>query len=86
MTLSVRALLESFDALSETDRVEAAVEILRRVTSAEAELAEQAFVEAGDVLFSLRDAEEEAAVNANSSDDVQASLVHWSTVRPRPGF
>ena len=66
MTLSVRALLESFDALSETDRVEAAVEILRRVTSAEAELPEQALVEAGDVLFSLLDAEEERAANADS--------------------
>ena len=66
MTLSVRALLESFDALSETDRVEAAVEILRRVTSLEGELPDQAFVEAGDMLFSLLDAEEEGAVNANS--------------------
>ena len=64
MTHSVRALLESFDALSETDRVEAAVEILRRVTPAEVELPEQALVEAGDKLFSLLDAEEEEAVNA----------------------
>jgi hypothetical protein len=57
MTVSVRALLESFDALSETDRVEAAAEILRRVTSAEAELLEQVLVEAGDKLFTLLDSE-----------------------------
>jgi hypothetical protein len=66
MTVAVRALLESFDALSETDRVEAAVEILRRVKSAETDLPEQALVEAADTLFTLLDAEEEGAVNANS--------------------
>jgi hypothetical protein len=65
MTFSVRAVLESFDALSESDRVEAAVEILRRVTSMEADLPEQVLVEAGDGLFSLLDAEEEGAVNAH---------------------
>jgi len=64
MTHSVRVLLESFDALSEPDRVAAAVEILRRVTPAEVELPEQALVEAGDKLFSLLDAEEQVAVNA----------------------
>ena len=64
MTPSVRGLLESFDALSETDRVEAAVEILRRVTPVEAELPEQALVEAADKLFTVLDAEEEEAVNA----------------------
>ena len=62
MTLSVRSLLDTFDALSETDRVEAAVEILRRVTPAESELPEQVFAEAADTLFSLLDAEEEGAV------------------------
>ena len=65
MTLSVRAVLESFDALSEADRVEAAVEILRRVTPVEAELPERVLVEAGDMLFSLLDAEEEGAVDAH---------------------
>jgi hypothetical protein len=65
MTLSVRAVLESFDALSEADRVEAAVEILRRVTPVEPELPEQVLVEVGDRLFYLLDAEEEGAVNAH---------------------
>ena len=65
MTVGVRALLESFDALSETDRVEAAVEILRRMTSSEAEFPEQALTEAGDWLFSLLDAEEEGAAHAD---------------------
>jgi hypothetical protein len=61
----VRAVLEAFDALSEADRVEAAVEILRRVTSMEADLPEQVLVEAGDRLFSLLDDEEEGAVNSH---------------------
>ncbi len=65
MTQPVRALLELFDALSETDRVAAAVEILRRVTPAGAELPEQALLEAGDQLFLLLDADEEEALNAN---------------------
>jgi hypothetical protein len=65
VTLSVRTLLESLDARSESDRVEAAVEILRRMTSVDAELPEQAPVEAGDMLFSPLDAEERGAAYAN---------------------
>jgi hypothetical protein len=60
MTIAVRALLETFDALSETERQEAAVEILRRVTVPEEELPEDALVEAADVLFCALDAEEAA--------------------------
>jgi hypothetical protein len=59
MTTAVRVLLESFDALSESERQEAAVEILRRVTP-EGELPEQALVETADELFRMLDAEEAA--------------------------
>ena len=59
MTTAVRTLLETFDALTETERQEAAVEILRRVTP-QGELPEGALVEAADELFRLLDAEEAA--------------------------
>jgi hypothetical protein len=57
MTTAVQVLLESFDALSESEREEAALEILRRVTQERA-LSEQALVETADELFRLLDAEE----------------------------
>jgi hypothetical protein len=60
MTISVQALLETFDGLSDRERQEAAVEILRRVTSSEGELTECALVEAADDLFRSLDSEEAA--------------------------
>jgi predicted HAD superfamily phosphohydrolase len=60
MTNAVQELLESFDAMSEAERQEAAVEILRRVTPADCELSEQALVEAADELFRALDEEEVA--------------------------
>jgi hypothetical protein len=59
MTTAVRVLLECFDALSEPERQEAAVEILRRLTP-EGELPEQALVATADELFRMLDAEEAA--------------------------
>jgi hypothetical protein len=58
MTTAVHALLETFDGLSDQERQEAAVEILRRVTSSEGELTEDALVEAADDLFRSLDSEE----------------------------
>jgi hypothetical protein len=58
MTTAVRALLDTFDGLSEPERREAAVEILRRVTASEGDLPEEALVEAADALFCALDAEE----------------------------
>jgi hypothetical protein len=46
MTIAVRALLDTFDGLSESERQEAAVEIMRRVTASEVDLPEEALVEA----------------------------------------
>ena len=40
MTIAVQSLLEAFDGLSDPERQEAAVEILRRVTPQEGELSE----------------------------------------------
>ena len=60
MTISVQSLLETFDGLSDRERQEAAVEILRRVTSSEGELTEYALVEAADDLFRSLDSEEAA--------------------------
>jgi len=59
MTTAVRVLLESLDALSEAERQEALVEILRRLAP-EGELPEQALVEMADELFCMLDAEEAA--------------------------
>ena len=61
MTIAVRTLLETFDALSQMERQEAAVEILRRVTVPGEELPVDALIEAADALFCALDAEEEAA-------------------------
>jgi hypothetical protein len=64
MTTAIEALLASFDTLSDAERHEAAVEILRRVTPFEEELAENTLLEAADALFCELDSEE--AVNAGS--------------------
>jgi hypothetical protein len=59
MTTAVQQLLNSFDALPEADKHQAAVEILRRVSgSVEGDLPETALVEAADELFRALDAEE----------------------------
>ena len=59
MTATVRQLLDYFDALSDADKHEAAVEILRRFAgSAAGDLPEAALVEAADELFRALDAEE----------------------------
>ena len=51
MTATVRQLLDSFEALSDADKHQAAVEILRRFAGAtEGDLPEGALVEAGRVL------------------------------------
>jgi hypothetical protein len=60
MTTAVKAILESFDALSDVERREAAVEIIRRMTPEDGELPEGMLVEAADALFSTLDAEEAA--------------------------
>jgi hypothetical protein len=59
MTDAVRRFLEAFDALTEPDKHQAAIEILRRV-SCEGNLSETALVEAADELFRSLDAEEAA--------------------------
>jgi hypothetical protein len=59
MTTAVQALIASFNALSEAEQQEAAVEILRHITPDSA-LSDQAMVEAADELFRLLDAEESA--------------------------
>jgi hypothetical protein len=64
MTTATQALLETFDTLSDAERHEAAVEILRRVTTSEGELPENALLEAANALFCALDSEE--AVNAGS--------------------
>lgn len=64
MPPAVKALLDAFDALSETDRHDAAVEILRRIKAADSDLSDQALLEAADRLFLTLDAEEAEAVNA----------------------
>jgi hypothetical protein len=65
MPPAVKALLESFDALSAAERLEAAVEILRRIGSGDAEISEEALLEAADEVFSTLDAEEAEVLNAN---------------------
>ena len=58
-TAPVRQLLDSFDALSEADKHQAAVEILRRFRgAADGDLPGDALVEAADELFRALDAEE----------------------------
>jgi hypothetical protein len=59
MTATVQQLLNSFDSLSEADRHQAAVEILRRFGGvAEGDVPEAALVEAADELFRALDAAE----------------------------
>jgi hypothetical protein len=59
MTTAVQRLLNTFDALPEAEKHEAAVEILRRVSaSVEGNLPDAALVEAADELFRVLDAEE----------------------------
>ena len=59
MTTKVRELLGAFDALPEAEKHQAAVEILRRVSSdAEGDLPESALLEAAEELFLALDAEE----------------------------
>jgi hypothetical protein len=65
---TVKSLLEAFDALSEAERHEAAVEILRRISPRDAELTEQANVEVADAAFAMLDAEEAEAVNADCEE------------------
>ena len=61
MTTGVRQVLDSFDALSEAEKHEAAVELLRRVQrDARGTLPDQALVEAADELFRELDAREAA--------------------------
>ncbi len=59
MTAPVQQLLDSFDALPETDKHQAAVEILRRyVPPAAGDVSEAALVDLADELFCALDAEE----------------------------
>ena len=52
MTGAVQELLNSFDALTDGEKREAAVEVLRRLTqSVPADFPEEALVEAADELF-----------------------------------
>jgi len=61
VTTGVRQLLDSFDALSETEKHEAAVELLRRVQrEAHGPVPDEALVEAADELFQELDAREAA--------------------------
>ncbi len=61
MTTAVQSLLDTFDSLSDADRQEAAVEILRRLRPSEDELPENVLLEAADALFCTLDAEEAAS-------------------------
>lgn len=59
MSAAVQALVESFDALSEAERHEAVVEILRRsMPSGETEMSDEALVLAAEELFLELDARE----------------------------
>ena len=63
MTAAVRKLIDSFDALSEAERHEATVELLRRAAhSTPAELPDEALVAAADELF--RELDEQEAADA----------------------
>jgi hypothetical protein len=68
MAPKVKALLESFDALSESERQEAAVEILHRIAPAGAELSDQVLIGVADDVFAALDAEESETVNANRQE------------------
>ena len=59
MTATVQQLLDTFDTLSDADKHQAALAILRRCSeAAEGDLPEAALVEAADELFRALDAEE----------------------------
>lgn len=59
MSTAVQHILESFDALTDADKRQVAVEILRRWNNVGAgDLPEEALVEAADELFRALDAEE----------------------------
>ena len=59
MTTAVRQLLDSFDALPEADKHQAAIEILRRATAGTTgDLPELTLFEAADELFRTLDMEE----------------------------
>jgi hypothetical protein len=58
MTASVKQVLDSFDALPESDKHEAAVEILRRVGGEKADLSDAELAAIADDLFSALDDEE----------------------------
>ncbi len=59
MTATVRQLLDSFGALSDADKHQVAVEMLRRYSgAADGDLPEPALVAAADELFRALDAEE----------------------------
>ncbi len=59
MTTAVQALLDSFDALSEGERHEVAIELLRRVSPLD-ELPDETLVAAADEVFRELDAREAA--------------------------
>ena len=59
MTTAVQALFDSFDALSEGERHEVAVELLRRAAPTD-ELPDEALVAAADEVFRELDAREAA--------------------------
>lgn len=59
MTATVQQLLDTFNALPDADKHQAAVEILRRFpVTADGDLPESALVAAADELFCTLDAEE----------------------------
>jgi hypothetical protein len=61
MTTAVQQLLNSFDALTDAEKQEAAVEVLRRLQqSVPADLPEEALVAAAEELFLDLDARESA--------------------------
>jgi len=63
MSATVQQFVDSFDKLSDADKHEVSIEILRRITSAdENDLPEQTLVTAADELF--RTLDEEEASNA----------------------
>jgi hypothetical protein len=59
MSTTVQHLLESFDALTEADKHQVAVEILRRwISVGTGDLPEEALIKTADELFRAVDAEE----------------------------
>ncbi len=67
MTASVRQLLESFNALSEAEKYEATVELLRHLQQdTRGGLSDEALVEVADELFRDLEAREEADARAEA--------------------